>query len=38
MVAPILEDIDLKSFLNETIKTIAVGGESGQQARVCDFN
>ncbi len=38
MVAPILENINLKPFLNENIKTVSVGGESGQQARVCNFN
>lgn len=38
MVAPILSAIDLSEYLNEEIEEVAVGGESGIDARPCDYN
>jgi protein gp37 len=38
IVAPILENIILLPFWDKTIESVAVGGESGKCARVCDFN
>lgn len=38
-VSPILEDIDLEPFLKEgKIDLVSVGGESYENARVCDFD
>lgn len=38
LVAPILEDIDLSEFLSKgKIDLVSVGGESYQNARVCNF-
>lgn len=34
---PLLGPIDLSTYLNNTIKGVVVGGESGPQARPCDF-
>ena len=35
---PLLESIDLRPYLDRaTIETVAVGGESGEDARECDF-
>lgn len=36
--APILEDIDLSAFLDSSIEDVAVSGESGAEARICDYN
>ncbi len=37
-VAPILEDVDLSKFLStRKIDLVSVGGESYENARVCDF-
>lgn len=35
---PILTPIDLSPYLNDQIEQVVVGGESGQNARVCDYN
>lgn len=35
---PLLEAIDLRPFLNSSIELLLVGGESGNQARVCDYD
>lgn len=35
---PLLEDIDLTPWLDETIEQITAGGESGMEARVCDYD
>ena len=36
-VAEILEAIDLSAYLDRSIEEVSVGGESGQNARPCDF-
>lgn len=36
--APILEHIDLTQYLDNSIYEVAVSGESGNNARVCDYN
>ena len=36
--APLLSDIDLEEYLDETILEVAADGESGYDARVCDYN
>lgn len=35
--SPLLEEVDLWSYLDERVKRVTVGGESGENARVCDF-
>jgi len=35
---PLLERIDLKPYLDSSIEQVTVGGESGKDARVCDYN
>lgn len=37
IVAPILERIDLGAYLDHTIEEVSVSGESGAEARVCDY-
>lgn len=34
---PILERIDLSNYLDQSIEEVLVGGESGPNARVCDY-
>lgn len=34
---PLLEKIDLTPYLNDKVNRVIAGGESGMQARVCDF-
>ena len=34
---PLLEEIELSSYLSAAIEEVVVGGESGPQARVCDY-
>ncbi len=34
---PLLEEIDLTNHLNSSIEEVIVGGESGENARLCDF-
>lgn len=36
--APLLEAIDLSKYLNSGIECVSVGGESGVEARICDFD
>lgn len=38
IVAPILEQIHLTPFLDNSIEEVSVGGESGIDARFCDYN
>ena len=35
---PLLENIDLEKYLDDTIGQVIVGGESGEEARPCDFD
>lgn len=35
---PLLERIDLSNYLTEQIAQVIAGGESGQNARICDFS
>ncbi len=35
--APLLGEIDLAPYLSSAVAQVAVGGESGSRARVCDF-
>lgn len=35
---PLLSDINLSPYLNADIKGVVVGGESGANARLCDYN
>ena len=35
---PLLEDIDFHDFLTEDIRQVSVGGESGDNARACDYS
>jgi len=35
---PLLGPIDLSKYLDDTIEQVVVGGESGDTARVCDYN
>ena len=37
IVAPMLEKIDISQFLNVSIEEVAVSGESGKDARICDY-
>ena len=37
IVAPILERVDLREYLDRSIIEVAVSGESGAEARVCDY-
>ena len=38
IVAPMLEEIDLSKHLNDTIEEVSCSGESGIEARVCNFD
>lgn len=35
---PLLEKIDLSNFLGGWVQEVLAGGESGSEARVCDYN
>lgn len=35
---PLLEAVDLSAYLGEGIESVSVGGESGDDARVCDYD
>jgi protein gp37 len=35
---PLLSDIDMSNYLNASITQVVVGGESGNEARVCDYS
>lgn len=34
---PLLESINLENYLKENIEEVIVGGESGEEARICDY-
>ena len=36
--APLLESINLRPYLDKTIEEVAASGESGNDARVCDYD
>lgn len=36
--APLLEQLDLSAYLTDEIECVSVGGESGNDARICDFD
>ena len=38
IVSPLLERIDISPYLNDSIEEVAVGGESGVNARYCDYD
>ncbi len=38
IIAPILEKIDISKYLDSTIEEVSVGGESGLDARPCDYD
>jgi len=38
MVAPIIGPVDLSAYLDDTIEEVAVSGESGVEARPCDYS
>ena len=38
IAAPLLEKIYISPYLNNNIKEVVVGGESGLNARICDYN
>lgn len=35
---PLLERIDLSAYLGDWVECVSVGGESGEEARVCDYD
>lgn len=35
---PLLEEIDIEKYLTDEIEGVVVGGESGVEARICDYN
>ena len=37
VIAPMLEKMDISAYLNSGIEEVSVGGESGMEARVCDY-
>lgn len=37
IAAPLLENLHLSSYLDDTIEEVAVSGESGNDARICDY-
>lgn len=38
MVSPLLEHVDISEYLDESIEEVAVGGESGVNARPCNYD
>lgn len=38
IAAPLLESVNLTPYLNDSIDEVSVGGESGIDARLCDYN
>lgn len=38
ITSPLLERIDLSPYLDDSIEEVATGGESGVNARVCDYD
>ena len=37
-VEPMLERINIEKYLSDNVESVSVGGESGEDARVCDFD
>ncbi|MPM94242.1 hypothetical protein SDC9_141387 [bioreactor metagenome] len=35
---PLLERIDLSPYLGDWVESVTVGGESGDEARLCNYN
>ena len=35
---PLLENLEISKYLNPSIQKVVVGGESGEQARPCDYS
>lgn len=38
IASPLIGPLDLSAYLDETIEEVSVGGESGRDARVCDYS
>lgn len=38
IAAPLIGQINMSKYLNETIESVSVGGESGNNARICDYS
>jgi protein gp37 len=38
IVAPMLEKMDISTYLNDAIEEVATSGESGAEARICDYD
>ena len=38
IVAPMLEKMDISNYLNDSIEEVATSGESGAEARICDYD
>jgi len=38
IVAPMLEKMDISAYLNDAIEEVATSGESGAEARICDYD
>jgi len=38
MCEPLLEHIDIMKYLGDWVEQVIVGGESGNEARICDYN
>lgn len=38
IIAPMLEKMDISTYLNDSIEEVATSGESGADARVCDYD
>ena len=38
IIAPMLEKMDVSAYLNDDIEEVAVSGESGAEARICDYD
>ena len=34
---PLLEEVDLSPYLGPTVEDVVAGGESGPEARICDY-
>ena len=35
---PLLERLDLSAYLDDWVESVTVGGESGEQARLCEYD
>lgn len=38
IIAPLLESVNISEYLDETIDEVSVGGESGYNARPCNYD